>query len=571
MMMPATTNHILTPTEEHELLQRIAAGEINAFWPLFQQHRDYLLRCCSKWMNGNSTEAEDVLSQAMVKAWEKAQKYAGKIENFKSWLTTLTRNFWIDLMRRRSANQVEDIEVYGDRDELGLVSVEDTPAIALDRDEKKRVICGAIDELPTKMRETFILHFYEELSHQEISEKQHISYQNVCKRISQARAILVKELRRYFIEEEKTNTEVSITLVAIEPVVEETPLKNAGLEPIVDEPMTLSVAVGEVESVVVEESPEVVVSEQESESDFVAATSEALLVKPGKPLTRRSNSAIKTDDRLKNVKTLLFFSEEYNMANLSVREIVDNWLLIDPINLGEVGFKSDTKTAATAAGNYLGKDDSDQNADHIAIYTDPRNLPTAVASIFNHAQNRAGFHPANTSADKLAVAFDSYVKEIDKTPFLHFVENKSDKQTFESKDYNALIDRVVALYDGVSSEDKKKLKESLVDMAKSVFGQIKKSEDWKNMFSQATLDFTNYASPTFMLYYTSLYMFHSGTGKAEVSKQTFEVRATKYQVLPELIRVYAPKLAQLDNKSVDDWANDSTSPKQLNVKLCFEN
>jgi RNA polymerase sigma factor (sigma-70 family) len=140
MMMPATTNHILTRTEEHQLLQRLAAGEINAFWQIFQQHRDYLFRCCLKWMNGNSTEAEDLLSQAMVKAWEKAQKYAGKIDNFKCWLTTLTRNFWIDLTRRRGANQVEDIEVYGEGDELGLVSVDETPASALDCDEKKIVI-----------------------------------------------------------------------------------------------------------------------------------------------------------------------------------------------------------------------------------------------------------------------------------------------------------------------------------------------------------------------------------------------------------------------------------------------
>jgi RNA polymerase sigma factor (sigma-70 family) len=139
MIVPATTNHILTSrTEEHQLLQRLATGEINAFWQIFQQHRDYLFRCCLKWINGNSTEAEDLLSQAMVKAWEKAQKYAaGKIENFKCWLTTLTRNFRIDLTRRRGANQVEDIEVYGERDELGLVSVDETPASALDCDEKK--------------------------------------------------------------------------------------------------------------------------------------------------------------------------------------------------------------------------------------------------------------------------------------------------------------------------------------------------------------------------------------------------------------------------------------------------
>ena len=67
MMTPATTNHILNRTEEHQLLQRLASGEINAFWQIFQQHRDYLFGCCLKWMNGNSTEAEEILSQAMVK------------------------------------------------------------------------------------------------------------------------------------------------------------------------------------------------------------------------------------------------------------------------------------------------------------------------------------------------------------------------------------------------------------------------------------------------------------------------------------------------------------------------
>ncbi|MGB7711455.1 MAG: sigma-70 family RNA polymerase sigma factor [Microcoleus sp.] len=261
------------PNEEQQLLQRIAAGEINAFWPLFQQHRDYLLRCCLKWMNGNSTEAEDLLSQAMVKAWEKAQKYAAKIENFKSWLTTLTRNFWIDLMRRRSANQVEDIEVYGEHDELGLVSVEDTPAIALDRDEKKRVIRRAIGELPTKMRETFILHFYEELSHQEISEKQEISYQNVCKRISQARAILAVELRGYFVGEDGTKTELAVTSAVTESAIEELSEGNAEVEAIVEESVTLSVAIAQVECVGGEESPFVAVSGEHSESDSVAATS----------------------------------------------------------------------------------------------------------------------------------------------------------------------------------------------------------------------------------------------------------------------------------------------------------
>lgn len=255
-MVQATTTPIANRPEEQALLHRLAAGETRAFWQLFQQYRDYLFRCCLKWTNGNSTEAEDLLSQAMLKALEKAQKFAEKITHFKSWLTTLTRNFWLDLKRRPCTNQVEDIEVYAERQEVGRVGVDDTPGSALEEEEKNRVIRAAIDELPTKMRETYCLHFHEELSPQEIVERQGISSQNVYKRISQARAILAKELRGYFIEEEKTNTEVSVTPVAIEPVVEETPLENAGVEPVVDESVMLSAAVAEVESVKSEEEIE---------------------------------------------------------------------------------------------------------------------------------------------------------------------------------------------------------------------------------------------------------------------------------------------------------------------------
>jgi len=214
--MQRLTNYLRNPTEEQQLLQCLAQGEINAFWHLFEQYRDYLLRCCLKWTNGNLTAAEDLLSQAMLKALEKAQKYAGKIDNFKSWVTTLTRNFWLDLKRRPCANQVEDIEVYAEQEDLEWFAVDDTPESALERDDKNRVIRAAIDELPTKMRETFILHFYEELSHQEIAERQGISYANVCKRISQARDILRPKLWSYFIGD--ADTKSNTTKVAAKPV-----------------------------------------------------------------------------------------------------------------------------------------------------------------------------------------------------------------------------------------------------------------------------------------------------------------------------------------------------------------
>ncbi|MFP5273882.1 RNA polymerase sigma factor [Coleofasciculus sp.] len=250
------------------------------FWQQWQQYRDYLHRCCIKWMGGNPTDAEDALSRAMLKAWEKVQKYAaGEISNFKAWLTTLTRNLCVDIYRERSrgANRVEDIEGYARSEEQGLVQSEDTPYCAMETDEKRMVIRRAIDNLPPRLRETFILHFYQELSYPEIAQQQEISYQNVCKRISQARAILREELRGYFIEEEGMDTDKSVPSTATGSAIGEKSEGNAGVEAGAGETATLSVAVEEVESVVGEEAIEVGRDVQHSESMISAATNDGKL------------------------------------------------------------------------------------------------------------------------------------------------------------------------------------------------------------------------------------------------------------------------------------------------------
>ncbi|MEH2248725.1 RNA polymerase sigma factor [Nostoc sp.] len=230
-------------------------------------------------MGGNLTDAEDAVSRVMLKAWEKVQKYAGKIANFKAWLTRLTHNLCVDIHRERdrSANRVENIEVYASSEEQELVSFEDTPESAMDTGEKRIVIHRAIANLPTRLRETFILHFYQELSYSEIAQQQDISYQNVCKRISQARAILRLELRGYLIAEDGTGKELSVTPPAKELATKEMSKVNAGVESIVGETTTFSVVVEDVENVVGEESIEVVRSVQHSSSASVAATSDGKL------------------------------------------------------------------------------------------------------------------------------------------------------------------------------------------------------------------------------------------------------------------------------------------------------
>jgi len=172
------------------------------FWQVWCDHQDRLYRCCLRLMNSNQTDAEDALSEAMLKALKMVRKFAGKIANLPAWLMTLTRNLCLDIIRKRSrgAVGVDDIEWVGDSGEMGVASAVELPEQILEKDERSVVIRRAIASLPERMRETFVLHFYQELSYQEIVERQGISIDCVYKRISQARKKLKGMLSRYFID-----------------------------------------------------------------------------------------------------------------------------------------------------------------------------------------------------------------------------------------------------------------------------------------------------------------------------------------------------------------------------------
>ena len=182
------------------LTQTAPEDIVSKFWQQWTEQKDQLYRCCLKLMNFNSTDAEDALSQAMLKAWEKVQKYAGKIDNLKAWLVQLTRNLCIDMIRQRSRGTVgvESLEWVGATENVDTVSAVDTPEKALEKDEKARVIQEAVASLPERLRHSFILHFYQQCTHAEIADEQGITYDNVCKRISLARKEIKQRLSGYF-------------------------------------------------------------------------------------------------------------------------------------------------------------------------------------------------------------------------------------------------------------------------------------------------------------------------------------------------------------------------------------
>ncbi|MFB2934297.1 RNA polymerase sigma factor [Aerosakkonemataceae cyanobacterium BLCC-F154] len=184
------------------------------FWQQWEKYRDHLYHCCLKWMRDNPSHAEEVLSRAMLKAWEKFRDSTYVISNFKAWLIRLTYNLCVDIQRewKRGGYRVESLDAMAERGEVELISWFDTPGKSAMQDELKTIIHNAIADLPPRLREPFTLHFILEKSYQDIAQELGISYDNLCQRIFQAREILQKRLRSYLSEFDDSPFEPSPSL-----------------------------------------------------------------------------------------------------------------------------------------------------------------------------------------------------------------------------------------------------------------------------------------------------------------------------------------------------------------------
>ena len=171
-------------------------ADLEIFCQQWQKHKDYLYACCFTWMGNNPTDAEDALSETMLKAIDYLRKSDRPIENFKAWFTTLAYNLCMSIHRQRSRNPMEvaiDIEAIAPDEWVTQAKISD-PARSRDLELLFR---HAVDNLPSRLRETFQLYLQKKYSLKEIAVLQNISYANVRKRISQARKILQQQWHDY--------------------------------------------------------------------------------------------------------------------------------------------------------------------------------------------------------------------------------------------------------------------------------------------------------------------------------------------------------------------------------------
>ena len=161
----------------------------NLLFAAFFDHQDSLKRFLARRL-GNVTLAEDLAQETWLRA---ASANAAPIENPKSYLFRVAANLANDHLRRAR----HGIEVQGQEAVVPLYAdARPSPEQqAVDRSELQRLL-RAVDALPPRAREVFILAKVHELSHAEIAERLGIAKNTVMVHMANALAQLQQHLKR---------------------------------------------------------------------------------------------------------------------------------------------------------------------------------------------------------------------------------------------------------------------------------------------------------------------------------------------------------------------------------------
>lgn len=165
---------------DEELVARIRTGETGLYEVILRRHNRRIYRVVRAVLR-NEHEAEDVMQEAYVRAYEHLGQFEGRA-TFSTWLTRIALHEALARVRGRSR-----FEPLGSEEQSDPSA---NPEREAARAEVQQSIEAAIDALPEPYRTIFMLREVEELSPAETAQCLGISESLVSTRLHRARVLL---------------------------------------------------------------------------------------------------------------------------------------------------------------------------------------------------------------------------------------------------------------------------------------------------------------------------------------------------------------------------------------------
>lgn len=163
------------PTYHHEpeLIRHFSEGEPAAFRTVYRQLYLPVFRFVQHWV-GNAEDAEELTGDIFVKLWHNRERF-GTMDYIRAFLHVTARNACINFLKQLKVKTARQEELEAQ------LCVDTGPDFALQqvRQELMKLVYAEVEQMPKKMKEIFLLSYWEGLKPMEIARRLNLSVQTV--------------------------------------------------------------------------------------------------------------------------------------------------------------------------------------------------------------------------------------------------------------------------------------------------------------------------------------------------------------------------------------------------------
>lgn len=151
-----------------DLLEKIASNDSSAFTELHRHCRQLMFTTALRVLQ-NRELAEEAVQEALIKVWQRSAQFNISRGNPRTWITAVTRNQALDMIRQKRAPEISIDEYLLDNFEA--VDTAPEPVDVVDMQISLAFFGDVIAIMPSAMRQSVLMSCYEGYTHTEIAER----------------------------------------------------------------------------------------------------------------------------------------------------------------------------------------------------------------------------------------------------------------------------------------------------------------------------------------------------------------------------------------------------------------
>jgi RNA polymerase sigma-70 factor, ECF subfamily len=172
---------------DEEIIDRVKAGDTALYEIIMRRYNRRLYRAARAILRDDA-EAEDVMQDAYVRAYEHLEQFAGRAR-FSTWLTRIAVHEALSRLRLRNRDQqLDDYACDGDIS-MKMVGTSPDPEQSASRTELSQLLEAALLDLPEQYRTVMMLRDVEGLSTAETAATLDLTEENVKIRLHRGRSM----------------------------------------------------------------------------------------------------------------------------------------------------------------------------------------------------------------------------------------------------------------------------------------------------------------------------------------------------------------------------------------------